>query len=88
MTVELTIGNIIALLAIVISLISFFANRKDKDIKEGKAEAGSNSAVIAKLDIIYKDVQELKDDYKVTQKVQVEHGEKLARLEQLVNSRQ
>ena len=55
------ITTIASLIAVIISLLSFFFNRKDKSNDEVKEEAGEQSLIKFKLDLLDKKVDKILD---------------------------
>ena len=55
------ITTIASLIAVIISLLSFFFNRKDKSNDEVKEEAGEQSLIKFRLDLLDKKVDKILD---------------------------
>lgn len=55
------ITKIASLIAVIISLLSFFFNRKDKSNDEVKEEAGEQSLIKFRLDLLDKKVDKILD---------------------------
>ena len=55
------ITTIASLVAVIISILSFFFNRKDKSNDEAKEEAGEQSLIKFRLDLLDKKVDKILD---------------------------
>lgn len=55
------ITTIASLIAVIISILSFFFNRKDKSNSEVKEEAGEQSLIKFRLDLLDKKVDQILD---------------------------